>query len=33
MYLIQIDCKQGNKRDEAIVIDCDAKRRSYTVQN
>ena len=26
-------CKQGNRRDEAIVVDCDAKRRSYAVQN
>ena len=24
---------QGNRRDEAIVVDCDAKRRSYAVQN
>ena len=29
----KVYCKQGNRRDEAIVVDCDAKRRSYTVQN
>ena len=24
----KVYCKQGNRRDEAIVVDCDAKRRS-----
>ena len=27
----QVYCKQGNRRDEAIVADFDVKRHSYTV--
>ena len=29
----KVNCKQGNRRDEVVVVDFDAKRRSYTVEN